>query len=132
MKLWCKTTSQPRCRQGSTCIQTITVTTVLQDISTGDFMSITNNLRTKPRPKRGQHVMQHVAVTELMVISNRALSMGYFPITFKDAIKVLSRAGKDHRKVLKRRPISLLEISGKIFKELFNNRSKCIWKPMVY
>ena len=64
-----------------------------------------------------------VALRKLKDIYNWALSMGYFPIKFKNAIMILIlKAGKDPKKVENYRPISLLEIPGKIFEKIINNR----------
>jgi len=51
--------------------------------------------------------------------------VGYFPTKFKNAIMVLiPKAGKDPKKVENYRLISLLEIPGKIFERIINDRVK--------
>ena len=58
-------------------------------------------------------------------IYNAALSLGYFPENFKKAITVMIRkkqkCGKDP---LNYRPISLLEVMGKIYEHVINHRLK--------
>ena len=64
-----------------------------------------------------------IAIKKLKDVYNWALSMGYFPVKFKNAIMILiPKAGKDPKKVENYRPISLLEIPGKIFEKIINNR----------
>nr|XP_027208264.1 uncharacterized protein LOC113801976 [Penaeus vannamei] len=89
-------------------------------ITTGDIKSIIKNFKDKAPGQRGvrKTVMQRlpdVPIAELKTMFNWALSMGNFPTKFKNATMVLiTKAGKDPRKVENYRPISLLEIPGKI------------------
>ena len=63
------------------------------------------------------------AIEEICLIFNHALSMGYFPNKFKTGIMILipktdtpSPTATDYR------PITLLEVVGKIFEKIINNR----------
>lgn len=67
--------------------------------------------------------MPDIAIRKLKDIYNWALSMGYFPIKFKNAVMIfISKPNKDPQKVQNYRPISLLEIPGKIFEKILTNR----------
>ena len=49
--------------------------------------------------------------------------MGYYPDKFKFAVLcMISKPGKDEKDPYNYRPISLLEIPGKIFEQLLKNR----------
>ena len=51
------------------------------------------------------------------------MSMGYFPIIFKDGMVILIlKPGKDPTKVSSYRPITLLEVPGKILEKIINER----------
>lgn len=61
--------------------------------------------------------------TELLHLYNAALSAGVFPGQFKCAIlKFIPKGNKDNRKVLNSRPISLLEVMGKIYEKVLDQR----------
>ena len=54
---------------------------------------------------------------------NLTMSMGYFPIIFKDGMIILIlKPGKDPTKVSSYRPITLLEVPGKILENIINER----------
>jgi len=98
-------------------------------ITTGDIKSIVTNFKDKAPGQSGvrKTVMQHLpdVAIAMNTIFNWALSVGYFPTKFKNAIMVLiPKAGKDPQKVENYRPISLLEIPGKIFEKIINDRVK--------
>ena len=64
-------------------------------------------------------------VNYLTKIYNAALSMGYFPDCFKQAIVVMKpKKGKNTNNPLNYRPISLLEPIAKIYEKIINQRLK--------
>ena len=64
-----------------------------------------------------------VAIEKLRGIYNAALTAGYFPDKFKEAvIRLIPKHGKNHHKAENHRPISLLEVPGKIFERIINLR----------
>ena len=97
-------------------------------IEVWEIKTIIRNFKDKAPGESGirKTVMQNlpnVAIIKLKDIYNWALSMGYYPIKFKNAIMILiPKPGKDPTKAENYRPISLLEIPGKIFEKIINNR----------
>ena len=64
-----------------------------------------------------------VAIDRLRKILNLTISMGYFPIIFKNGLIVLiPKQGKDPKDPNNYRPITLLEVPGKILERLINKR----------
>ena len=70
--------------------------------------------------------MKHIpkeTVTKLKNILNASLSAGYFPDHWKDAvIRLIPKPGKNPHHPSNYRPISLLEVPGKIFERIINHR----------
>ena len=63
------------------------------------------------------------AIKRYTDIINLAFSMGYFPILFKNGILVLiPKPRKDPTEPINYRPITLLEIPGKVFEKIINKR----------
>ena len=63
------------------------------------------------------------AIDRLAVIYNLALSMGYFTVLYKNGILILTnKPGKDNKYLLNHRPITLLEVPGKIFEKIINDQ----------
>ena len=63
------------------------------------------------------------AITLLQKIFNHSLSLGYFPKKFKTAlIKLIPKANSDSKDPKNYRPISLLEVPGKILEKIVNKR----------
>lgn len=62
-------------------------------------------------------------IKALTAIFNASLSAGYFPALFKLAIlKLVLKSGKNPTDSINYRPISLLDIAGKVYERLINDR----------
>lgn len=76
--------------------------------------------------KINKTVLQHLpepALNKLKEILNAALSAGYFPDSFKKAeMKMIVKPGKDPTRPGNYRPISLLEVPGKVFEKIIVSR----------
>ena len=67
--------------------------------------------------------LPRIALERLNDIINILLSMGYFTVVYKNGLMVLApKEGKDNREAINFRPITLLEIPGKILERTLNNR----------
>ena len=65
------------------------------------------------------------AIVTLSHIYNASMSIGYFPDSWKEStIKLIPKTGKDPHDVNNYRPISLLEVPGKIYERIINARLK--------
>lgn len=65
------------------------------------------------------------SISTLKHIFNASLSAGYFPDIFKIAtLKLIPKKSKDPHQVVNYRPISLLEVPGKILEKIINSRLK--------
>jgi len=102
--------------------------TPTRPISVEEIKAIISKFKDKAPGERGirKTIMQKLpepAIAKLKEIFNWSLSMGYFPDKFKNAVMILiPKEGKDPRKPENYRPISLLEIPGKVFEKIINNR----------
>lgn len=67
--------------------------------------------------------LPEIMINNLTHIYNASLSCGIFPKKFKKAIlKLIPKEGKNNKVVENYRPISLLEMAGKIYEKIINNR----------
>lgn len=87
------------------------------------------NLKNRKAPGHSQidkEILSHMPtnmVKALTAILNASLSAGYFPSLFKLAIlKLILKSGKNPTDSQNYRPISLLDITGKIYEKLINER----------
>lgn len=59
----------------------------------------------------------------LLEIFNASLSAGYFPDDLKKTKMIfIPKEGKDNKEIINYRPISLLEVTGKLFEKILNGR----------
>ena len=97
-------------------------------VETQDIKRIINNFKNKAPGKSGINkiILKNLpenAYNNFTIIVNLTMSMGYFPIIFKDGIIILIlKPGKDPTKVSSYRPITLLEVPGKILEKIINER----------
>ena len=97
-------------------------------VTTGDVKRIIKSFKDKAPGKSGITKLILVNLPEeaylnYTTIINYALSMGYFPIIFKEGIIILIlKPGKDPTKANSYRPITLLEIPGIILERILNER----------
>ena len=71
-----------------------------------------------------QHLPENMT-EQLKEIFNASLTMGYFPDKFKLSKMIfIPKAGKNHSQPENYRPISLLEVPGKVFEKTINARLK--------
>lgn len=81
-------------------------------------------------------ILKHLpdnALTKLQAIFNHFLSFGYFPNKFKAAIiKLIPKPSTAHNNPTTYRPISLLEVTGKILEKIVNHRLKVHLVTQLY
>lgn len=83
----------------------------------------------------GKETLQNIpdiSLSNLAVIYNNCLRAAYFPKSWKQALQVLiPKPGKDPSLVTSYRPISLLNLLGKVFERLLINRLKIFCEAHV-
>lgn len=102
---------------------------VIKPITVQKVINTINSFKNKKAPgnsKINKMILQKIPknmLKNLTHIYNAALSAGIFPDKFKEALlKLIPKAGKTNTLVLNYRPISLLEVVGKVFEKIINNR----------
>ena len=97
----------------------ITLTNIQETIK-----SFKNN--TPGETQINKTILQHLpekALAYIQILFNHAISMGYHPQKFKTAIiKFIPKANTNPTNPANYRPISLLEVTGKILEKIMNNR----------
>lgn len=92
---------------------------------------ISDVFRSTPKKAPGasgitHHMVRHLPPNIINIFShlfNASLASGYFPLTFKSSsVKFIPKKGKLHTDPFNFRPISLLEITGKSFEKIINQR----------
>ena len=97
-------------------------------VTTEDIKRIIKSFKNKAPGKSGINKMVLIHLPEEAYINyatilNYTLSLGYFPLIFKEGIIILIlKPGKDPTKPSSYRPITLLEIPGKILERIVNER----------
>ena len=97
-------------------------------ITLGEIKSVIKSIKQKA-PGKSKITKKHITslpvnmIQNLQYIYNHALSSGYFPKIFKQAVMIfLPKPNKTPYEHVSYRPISLLEVPGKIFEKLLNRR----------
>lgn len=98
-------------------------------ISNTEIESIIKKIKKKTCPSESginKTILKHIpkeAIIKLKNAFNAFLSAGYFPDKWKEAIlRLIPKPGKNPHHPLNYRPISLLEVPGKVFERLINHR----------
>ena len=97
-------------------------------ISVFDLMAIIAKTKNKAPGESGinKEVLKNLpraALERMADIINILLSMGYFSVKFKNGHMIFAqKEGKDEREALNYRPITLLEVPGKISEKIVNER----------
>lgn len=98
------------------------------EITEGEYYHFLRHFKEKTPGKSGitRNVLLNLPAnmtTAIIRLFNAALSAGYFPDLLKVAKMIMiPKDGKDNRKRENNRPISLLELIGKVFEKILNAR----------
>ena len=97
-------------------------------VTNNDIINIIKEFKNKAPGKSGISrpillKLPNKAIEKFKNIINATISIGYFPVIFKNGIIILiPKPGKDPKDPLNYRPITLLEIPAKILERIINNR----------
>ena len=97
-------------------------------LTLGEMIRIIGTFKNKAPGESGitKNILKQlprVALQRLNDILNLLVSMGYFSVVFKNGQMVMTpKEGKDSRFVINYRPITLLEVPGKILERTINDR----------
>ena len=101
---------------------------LLRPVTESDIINIIKDFKHKAPGASGINKIllmniPKIAITKYKDIINATISMGYFPIILKNGIIILiPKPGKDAKDPINYRPITLLELPGKILERILNNR----------
>ena len=97
-------------------------------VTLNDLKQIIKDMKNKAPGESGIKKIMLINLPEVALIKykdiiNATLSIGYFPIILKNGIIILiPKPGKDGKNPINYRPITLLELPGKILERVLNNR----------
>ena len=100
---------------------------LIKPITNNDIKQIIKDFKHRAPGKSGINKIMlinipEIAITKYKEILNAILSMGYFPIILKNGIIILiPKPGRDAKNPINYRPITLLELPGKILERIVNN-----------
>ena len=102
---------------------------MIREISVNDIKRTIKSFKNNKAPRKSginKRILENlpeIGYEIFQTILNLTISMGYFPIVLKEGIIILIlKPGKDPTKVASYRPITLLEVPGKILEKLINER----------
>ena len=93
-----------------------------------DVVTIINSFKNKAPGisgvgKRILRELPRVAIERFALLTNLMISMGYYSIIFKNGLLIFTqKPGKDPKLPENYRPITLLEVPGKIIERILDNR----------